>query len=62
MSRWVSKGMQAVKLGTKKPPVFNGRCWLMQVDLYNGSKMVVDVVAACWVSSFYYLLKTNADL
>jgi len=54
--------MQAVKLGTKKPPVFNGRCWLMQVDLYNGSKMVVDVVAVCWVSSFYYLLKTNADL
>jgi len=41
----VSKGMRAVKLCTNKIlAVLNWRCRLMQVDLYNGSKMVVVVV------------------
>ena len=37
------------------PPVVNCGCWLMQVDLYNGYKMVVVVVKLCvrklWVVS-----------
>jgi len=32
----ISKGMQAVKLCTNK--ILQWRCWLMQVDLYNGCK------------------------
>jgi len=35
----VSKGMQAVKLHQQNLPVLNWRCWLTQVDLYNGRKM-----------------------
>jgi len=31
-------------LHQQNPPVLNWRCWLMQVDLYNGHKMVVVVV------------------
>jgi len=37
----VSKGMRVVKIHQQNPPVFNWRCRLMQVDLYNGCKMVV---------------------
>jgi len=38
----VSKGMRAVKLCTNKILLlFNWRCWLTEVELYNGRKTVV---------------------
>ena len=40
----VSKGMRAVKLHQQNLPVLNWTCRLMQVDLYNGRKMVVVVL------------------
>jgi len=37
--------MLAVKtLHQQNPPVLHWRCWLMQVDVYNGHKTVIDVV------------------
>jgi len=34
-------GKGSKTLQQQNPPVLNWRCWLMQVDLYNGHKMVV---------------------
>jgi len=46
----VSKGMRAVKLCTNKILQFlKWRCRLMQVDLYNGYKMVVVVLLSIHV-------------
>ena len=40
-----SKGMQAVNLMHQQyPPVLDWKCWLTQVDLYNGHKTVVCVL------------------
>jgi len=41
----VSKGMWAVERCIRKSSVLNWRCQLMQVDPYNGCKMVVMVVS-----------------
>jgi len=38
--RW----LPSVRLHQQNPPVLNWRCWLTQVDLYNGRKTVVVVV------------------
>ena len=59
--------MRAVKLCINKqnPPVLNWRCWLTQVDLYNGCKTVVVVVVVVVVVSVKFLSdvhKLNAEL
>jgi len=53
--------MRAVKLCINKqnPPVLNWRCWLTQVDLYNGCKTVVVVVVVVVLSDVH---KLNAEL
>jgi len=55
----VSKGMRAVKLCTNKIlQVLNWRCWLTQVDLHNGRKMVVAVV----VRNVMYRYYSDSDI
>jgi len=55
--------MRAVKLCINKqnPPVLNWRCWLTQVDLYNGCKTVVVVVVVS-VKFLSDVHKLNAEL
>ena len=45
----------SITMHQQHPPVVNGRCWLMQVDLNNGHKTVVDVL----VSNICQLYKQN---
>lgn len=34
---------------TNSPPVLNGGCWLTPVDMLNGCRMVIVVVASVFV-------------
>jgi len=37
---------------TNSPPVLNGGCWLTPVDMLNGCRMVIVVVASVFVQNY----------